>query len=325
MVVGQGYATIWEELELRGDIRVDTQPSLSLTPNASNTEIKRVVCANSSGQQRFYEVSRDSIFDENGQVVQYLEHWRDVTEHEDMLRRLLFQEQLHSVGRLVASVVEEVRQPLHHAMARLEQFATDTTLQVEVQQQGRQAHQEVGLVLRICESVRHLYQAAEADWRCIQVNNLLHRLQEFVTPLFYYHNVELHMELDNSLDLVYMQPDAIYQVLLSLLINAQEAMPQGGTVLVRTQVLAAEDCCLITIRDEGIGMSEEELTHAFKPFYARMMQGVVPDLYFSQQVIEKHGGRVEIQSRQHVGTTVHVYLPFHDECRKKREKREKTL
>jgi signal transduction histidine kinase len=98
------------------------------------------------------------------------------------------------------------------------------------------------------------------------------------------------------------------QVLVNLVVNAQEAMPRGGQLMVRTAL--CEDVVQLQVSDTGLGMGEEELRTLFEPFYNGIgSKGLGLGLWISHNIIEGHGGHIEVESELGQGTTFTVSLP----------------
>jgi CheY-like chemotaxis protein len=118
---------------------------------------------------------------------------------------------------------------------------------------------------------------------------------------------------------VEVDPGQISQVAHNLLINAIQAMPQGGVVLVRAKnveireerwpSLKAGKYVKVTIADQGVGIAKEHLRMVFDPYFTTKDQGSGLGLATCYSIISKHGGFITLKSRQGVGTAVHFYLP----------------
>jgi two-component system NtrC family sensor kinase len=98
------------------------------------------------------------------------------------------------------------------------------------------------------------------------------------------------------------------QVLVSLALNAQEAMPEGGELMVRTAL--RDDVVQLRVSDTGRGIGEEEMSKLFKSFYGGGGgKGLGLGLWISHNIIEGHGGRIEVDSQLGEGTTFTISLP----------------
>jgi signal transduction histidine kinase len=104
-------------------------------------------------------------------------------------------------------------------------------------------------------------------------------------------------------------PDQISQVFLNIVINAIEAMPSGGDLWLET--LPAKDSreVLVSFRDNGLGLSQEQLGNLFEPFFTTKPDGTGLGLAISYGIIERHGGTIDVTSQPGHGATFVVKLP----------------
>jgi two-component system, NtrC family, sensor kinase len=122
--------------------------------------------------------------------------------------------------------------------------------------------------------------------------------------------VQLQLQLDRTLPQVQCDAAQIEQVLLALLVNATQAMPQaGGNIWLTSSFLEEEHKIRITVRDDGPGIPTEILPHIFEPFLTTKESGVGLGLAISRSILERHGGSIEAQSDAGRGTTFTITLP----------------
>jgi signal transduction histidine kinase/ActR/RegA family two-component response regulator len=139
--------------------------------------------------------------------------------------------------------------------------------------------------------------------------------------------VEIRHALATDLWPVLIDTGQIETALLNVALNARDAMPDGGMVLIETanirgmrqelpEEVAGRDCVLVSVRDTGTGMSPEVLERAFEPFFTTKEIGKGTGLGLSTVfgIVRQSGGTVRIESRLRGGTTVHIYLPRADEA-----------
>ena len=130
----------------------------------------------------------------------------------------------------------------------------------------------------------------------------------------------MQTRLGRDLPLIRASADQLKQVLLNLLINAQQAMPQGGAVGVATGCGPARgaggaasgpaDTVRVVVQDSGAGIAEEDLPHIFEPFFSTKQQkGTGLGLWVSSGIVQRHGGRLLVRSRPGRGTTFTIILP----------------
>jgi signal transduction histidine kinase len=106
---------------------------------------------------------------------------------------------------------------------------------------------------------------------------------------------------------VRLDGDLFKQALLNLLLNAQQAMPEGGELTV--QATAQPDAVCLVLIDTGKGMTAEVAAKAFKPFFSTKKGGTGLGLPTTKKIVEAHGGRIELQSEPGRGTKVTIHLP----------------
>ena len=115
------------------------------------------------------------------------------------------------------------------------------------------------------------------------------------------------LELDESLGTIAADPDLLHRALSNLALNAMDAMPNGGTLTLRTR--RGDGKIMIAVTDTGTGMTREECERIFTPYYTSKQYGTGLGLAIVQSVVSDHGGRITVQSEPGRGTTFVIELP----------------
>ena len=154
----------------------------------------------------------------------------------------------------------------------------------------------------------------------IKINRTIIKLLEMLT-LFFQRNedvqIETELDLDPELWEVKGNSGKIEQVILNLIMNAKDAMPKGGRITIRTNNVIPPKARVgefisISIADTGIGMEEELIDRIFDPFFTtKGSKGTGLGLHIVKQIIEEHGGWVEVFSKLNKGTTFKIFLPVY--------------
>ena len=123
-------------------------------------------------------------------------------------------------------------------------------------------------------------------------------------------NIKVTKELDSSLPKVRADFDQLQQVYINLILNAIQAMPEGGRLTIRTGTDG--NWFKTEVQDTGYGISPENMRKLFKPFFTTKDKGkgVGLGLFVCSEIIRRHQGRIEVQSKKGKGTTFTVYLPL---------------
>ncbi|NTV62259.1 MAG: PAS domain-containing protein, partial [Oscillochloris sp.] len=242
-IVSKGYHQLWIDLSQQSELSLIPQgPSESGIPlvpvdNEPFPVIAatwRVLCTDIVGQERWYAVDRIPINQASGQAEQCLERWRDITHQEALQRRLLVHEQLTSLGRLAASVAHEVGNPLQSALGCLDLCRTDTGIGETTREYLDLALGELDRMSRTMASLRNLYRPPQISWEQVDLNQLLRQVGQFTQRQLERAHVHMDFDLAERLPPISGQPDALRQVFLNLILNAQEAMPRGGGIHIHT-------------------------------------------------------------------------------------------
>ncbi|MBN1810411.1 MAG: hypothetical protein JXA14_01090, partial [Anaerolineae bacterium] len=121
--------------------------------------------------------------------------------------------------------------------------------------------------------------------------------------------VEVAWEAASDLPSLMLVPDRIQQVFLNLALNAVEAMPEGGRLEVRASPTGDPEGVRISFMDSGEGIAADTASHLFEPFYTTKPDGLGLGLYVTHNIVEEHGGHIEVEGREGEGATFTVWLP----------------
>jgi two-component system, NtrC family, nitrogen regulation sensor histidine kinase NtrY len=119
--------------------------------------------------------------------------------------------------------------------------------------------------------------------------------------------ITLELQLDPAMQSLLADPELLHRVFSNLILNAMDAMPNGGTLKLLT--LDARDHAIVEISDTGVGLTEEEIDRIFTPYYTSKQHGTGLGLAIVQSVISDHGGTISVKSDAGLGTTFTISLP----------------
>ena len=261
-------------------------------------------------------VAVTTIRKQGGEVIGHLGIVKDLSAEREaagrlrrMQERLAHHEKISFLGRAAAQVAHEVKNPL----AGLLLYAMHLKGKVA----GKLTEGELAIIDKMVDTINHLTDTAnqvldfarpiKLSPRPTDLNRVLTDVLQLLRPQIEAGRVEPRMELDEACGRVVLDEPSIRAALMNLAMNAVQAMPDGGTLTVRTRAFAGG--VNLEVRDEGAGMSEEQVKNIFEPFFTTKSQGLGLGMPFAQKVVEQHGGAISIESRPGAGTTVRVRLP----------------
>ena len=228
-------------------------------------------------------------------------------------------EKMASIGKMAAVLAHEINNPLSGILT----YAKLLRKWVDREDGGRDRRQEIcdSLDLIASESrrcgdlVRNLLtfsRTTPMNLQSTDLNVVVDRSLRLVQHKLELSGIQLQLNLAPGLPLVQCDAAQIEQVLLVLVMNAIDAMPQGGNLWLTTSFHKEEADIQIIVRDDGAGISPEILPRLFEPFLTTKEsgQGVGLGLAISRSILERHGGNIEVQSEVGRGTTFTVTLPW---------------
>lgn len=252
---------------------------------------------------------------EMGVLCQAVDAMADaVAQREELLRQATERqigrsEHLVSVGRLAAGVAHEINNPLTGVLGFAELLRDNPHL-------DDQARQDLEIIIRETKRAREIVRGLLDYARetpsvptRLNINEVIRECLRLLGKRDAFEHIVLVEDLADHLPPINADKNQLQQVLLNLLLNACEAMPGGGTLLISTQ--AADGKVLIKITDTGCGIKREHLDRIFEPFFTTkpVGKGTGLGLSVSYGIIQQHGGTLDVESEEGKGSTFTITLP----------------
>ncbi|MCX6340123.1 MAG: MEDS domain-containing protein [Candidatus Aureabacteria bacterium] len=258
---------------------------------------------------RYLEVVASPFRDEKNEITGFVHISKDITEKKKVEKKALQSEKLAAVGKLASGVAHEIRNPLANISATAQYCLGKYELDKPVRK-----HMDV--IVRNSESansiIKDLLEFAKphsTSFRMCFVREVIKNTCELIKPRCSVNRVRVRRRLARRLPSALMDPERIGQALMNFMINAIDAMPQGGTLIVTAESDPDRKEIVITIADTGKGIPEAELPKIFNPFFSTKREGVGLGLSLAHQIISQHNGSIDVHSEVGKGTTVTVRLP----------------
>ena len=238
---------------------------------------------------------------------------------EGRIRQQLFEsEKLAATGRLTASIAHEINNPLEaikNALYLLVAGSKPDDPQREFLELAQRETERVSRIIRQMLGVAR----PSVTMTPTDVNKVVQEVLTLVEPQLRRRHILPRLELDETLPPILASADQLKQVFLNLFLNARDAMPNGGELLVQTRiaqrqdsVVLAEKHLVVRVRDDGEGIPEEIRRRVFEPFFSTKgaRRGTGLGLWVCQEIIRSHGGQIQVNSKVGKGTTFLVGLPL---------------
>ncbi len=251
--------------------------------------------------------------DEIGQLAQSFNHMLGrLREDRGLREKLRRAEHLAGLGQFSRSIAHEIKNPLNFLSLGIdhirEAYRPAGTAEVaRYESLLGNMQKEIQRVSRFAESFLEFGKSLELSRARTDMGALLKNVLELVAVKAARERVEVLLEEEAPSPALWIDPDFIRTCLLNVLLNAFQAMPEGGQVRVRT---GAEDgWFVVEVADTGVGVPPEAAARAFDPFFTTRREGIGLGLAFTKRVVEEHGGRVSFESREGQGSRVRLLLP----------------
>ncbi|RIV20176.1 PAS domain S-box protein [Alicyclobacillaceae bacterium I2511] len=258
------------------------------------------------GSSRVFELTQVPILHEDGTRGGLTITARDITERKQTDEFLFRAERVSAVGQVASRIAHEIRNPLAAMKWTLHLLKLDHP-QGAVQFDALLT--ELDRVDGIVGELLVLGKPQEAQFKTVNLEEILRVVVLLMNSQARHSQVSLDLDCEAELPPLWGEPNQIKQVLMNLIKNGIEAMPQGGKVTIQA-FLSPEHELVIRVSDEGPGVSEEVLQHMGEPFFTTKEKGTGLGLSVCHKIIHDHQGRLKIYAHPHEGTTVDVVMPI---------------
>jgi two-component system NtrC family sensor kinase len=231
---------------------------------------------------------------------------------------VLHVEKMASIGKMAAVVAHEVNNPLFGILT----YAKLLRKWVASGQAGKEKRDEamecLDLIAResqrcgdLIKNLLSLSRTSPMNVQSTDLHAVIDRCLMLVRPQLEQAGIEVQLKMEEGMPLVPCDPAQIEQVLLILIMNAKDAMPRGGNLWIETRLSNTEPAVEIQVRDDGAGIAPDVLSHIFEPFMTTKEsgRGVGLGLAISRGIVERHKGRIGVESLLGRGTTFTITLP----------------
>ena len=284
------------------------------------------------GEERIFEVHGYPIFDKQGRVNQVIEYTIDITESRELEKQLHQSQKMESIGRLAGGVAHDFNNILTAIIGFSELAQTKLP-------EGHAVRRDLKIIREAGEKaavlVRKLLAFSRKQILEMKIVNLNELIEDILKLLGRIIGEDVHFELNISevVNNIKADPSQVEQILMNLVINARDAMPDGGRISIETadvnldenytkshEGVAPGPYVMLAITDSGKGIPREVQGKIFEPFFTtKGTQGTGLGLSTVYGIVKQHKGHIFVYSEKDMGTTFKIYFPATEEsARKKR-------
>jgi signal transduction histidine kinase/putative methionine-R-sulfoxide reductase with GAF domain len=222
--------------------------------------------------------------------------------------QLIRSEKLAALGQLAAGIAHEIRNPLTSINILIHSLTENFPSEDSHREDLKVIEEEIDRINEILDRFLRFAKPAPPLLERTEVASIFEETLQLIRPRMEKQKVHVQKEFE-ALPMILMDREQIKQVALNLLLNAVQAMPDGGTLMLRGHNSKDGQWVKISIQDSGIGIRHEDMNKLFDPFFSTREGGIGLGLSIAHRIIDQHHGKIEVESALGKGTLFTLWLP----------------
>jgi two-component system, NtrC family, sensor kinase len=270
--------------------------------------------------ERFNDMSRslgereNNIIELNRSLEQKVQQRTAELEEKNRLlvqtrEELLRKEKLAAIGELAAGVAHEINNPMAIIRGNTELLQLSVPEDADNREEVDTIFQQVKRVERIVSNLQKFARRQQRQVGQVRLNDMLHEIVAQIRHQVPLDGIKVLESYSRAVEVVEGDGDQLRQVFTNLVVNAVQAMPEGGVLTLKSAPVKQADLFEVQVADTGIGIQQENLSQVFNPFFTTKASGTGLGLSVSYGIVKEHGGSIDVQSTPGCGTTFSVVLP----------------
>ncbi len=259
----------------------------------------------------------EGLRDEFGEVAESFNEMAGALK--DQCQKMQWAEQLVVLGELAGGLAHEIKNPLAGIKASMEVLLEDPSISAENRDVLSKVLDQIKRIEALLKTLLNFARPPKPHFMLADVNSVLDASIDLALrhPLFSARDskpITVRKDYDSRLPDTMADPLQLQQVFMNLLLNAADAMPDGGTITVQTSHEKSARSLRITITDSGKGIDEAVINRIFQPFFTTKTKGTGLGLSITKRLIEQHGGSIRVQNSPDRGASFTILIPVRQEA-----------
>jgi PAS domain S-box-containing protein len=298
----------------------DHSVTLGIIKNASDEKQNISSFENSilvkGGEKRLISWNNANLKSNDGANIGVLSIGLDITEKSKMKEELLNSEKLESIGILAGGIAHDFNNILTAIMGNISLARMQTEDDPELRHLLTNAEKASARAIDLTQQLLTFSKGGAPILKTSSIEDIILETAQFSLRGS---NVKPQFNIPDDLSAAELDVGQFSQVINNIVINADQAMPDGGvaTISARNKIVSEEhglpikngNYIIISISDNGVGIPEDNLKNIFDPFFTTKQRGNGLGLTSAYSIIRKHGGHIDVTSEVNVGTSFHIYIP----------------
>jgi len=280
-------------------------PTLSIEKLLSKRSEESLHSTN-DGRNLTLEFSSSILKNSEGEIEGYIIIFQDITEVKELEKRLRTSEKMALMGQLAAGLAHEIRNPLSAISGVIEVLSDEVKPTEDNTHLLNVVTQEVQRLNLLVEDFLLFARPIQKPEVSVDISQVIDKTVELFSSATHRNGLQLVVNTEKEL-YVQVDPYRLKQVIWNLLLNAIQAMPNGGKIVVEAHL--EEGDVVIKVLDEGCGINEGVIPRIFEPFFTTKGGGTGLGLAIVKRVVEGHDGRINVISSEDKGTAFIITLP----------------
>lgn len=295
-IIGRYCEEIWGDCDIKGTYIKDNIETITISTFLGKKD-------------RYFQITTAPIKGIDGKIEGYIRFVQDITEIKKLEEQMVQSEKLASIGRLAAGIAHEIGNPLTSIFSFVQILR-----EMEEDEFKKESLDTIYFhINRISEILKQLSGFSKmplGEPKECHVNEIIQTTVNLIQYDKKAKNINIVKELSPTLPMITIDGNQLSQVFVNLILNAIDAMPDGGTLTIKSMMKDSD--IVIQFEDTGIGIPREELSNIFDPFFTTKEKGTGLGLAVSYNIIKKMNGTLSVESELGKGTVFTITIPINN-------------